>query len=149
MPGARGPSRTGTGVSAVVLAGLGAFFMKVLVANDSDNAYVGLAIIGFLLLVTSTPFALATLLPHGGFRRVAAHIGTGLLWVLGGISALILIPSLIVIPSQDYSHDGRVFPYHVAGFLVLLLAIPGIYLLATGSASRLAGRLPTGRRNQE
>ena len=143
--GTRGPSRTATGASALVLGGLAALFLEVLVANDSDNAYIGLVIIGLLLILAALPFALATLLPHGGFRRVVAGIGLVLLWVLGAGSALILIPSLMIIPSQDYSYDGREFPYHVIASLVLLLAVPGIYLLAIG----WAGRLAAGRRNQE
>ena len=144
----RQPGRAITGCSAIALAGLGGFFLKVLVANDSDNAYSWLAITGFFLVVASAPFALATLLPYGTARRLVVRVSEVLLGIVGALSGLLLTLALVVIPFQDYSYDGRVFPYHIVGFLVFALAIPAIFLLVTGSGGKLARRVTARRQDR-
>ena len=127
-------SRVVTGMSALALAGLGAFFVRELVANDSDNAYAGLAIIGVLLLVAALPFALASLLPRGALRRGVVTGSLVLLGIVGLLGLLILIPSVAMIPFQDYGADAPVLRNHLVGLGALvggLVVVGGLVYRST------------------
>ncbi len=123
-----------TALGAVALVALGVVFMRVLVANTSDNAYLWLALIGLLLFLPAAPFALATLLPERAGRRLVVRIG---LWLLIGVAVLagvLLIFSLAIIPSQGYDYDPRVFRNHLIGFVVLAVTLPVLYVVLNQAA---------------
>ena len=113
------PSQSLAAVSALWLAALGLFYLLVLVANWSDNAYLWLFMIGALLILVSIPFALAALLPYNNFRRIVIWLSIGLLWLFGAFSSVMLIGALFIIPSQHYP-TPQVFVSHLVGLLVLL-----------------------------
>jgi hypothetical protein len=115
-----------------VLAGI---FLGILVANWADNAYLDLAIIGVLLILSSTPFMLAAILRHSA-RRILLYLGVGVLCVVGLLSATMLISSLLVIPSQDYRYDPRVFGRHLIALVVLVPAILGVMVLLVRSGQK-------------
>ena len=70
--------------------------------------------IGFFLMIINVPFAVATLLPYSTFRQIVLRLGVVLLWVVGAISGLILVQSLLIIPSQNYrttsGYSGTTWP---------------------------------------
>jgi hypothetical protein len=127
------PSRTVialVGLGLLLLAGL---FLGVLVANWADNAYLDLAMIGVLLVLASSPFILAAILPDHWSRRILLYLGVGVLCVVGLLGAAILINSLLVIPSQDYRHDPRVLGRHLIALVVLSPSVLGALVLLFGA----------------
>ena len=50
---ARSPGRAATGLGAALLLGLGLLLPRLLIANPSDNAYLGLWLVGQLLRVAA------------------------------------------------------------------------------------------------
>ena len=125
----REPSRTVTALVTFELLLLGWLFLRVLVANQGDNAYLDLGMIGLFLLLASGFFTLATLAPARRLRRVVLVVATGLLGVVALISVVLLVQALVIIPSQDYRYDPRVFGRHLIGLLVLVPALLGATLL--------------------
>ena len=121
------------GLSAAVLIALGLLFVRLLVANPSDNAYLALWLAALLLWSAAPPFALAVVLPGGGVRRVVVKVGLTALGVAGAASAVLLGWSLLVIPPQDYAYDARVLRHHVLGLAALLLGLGGLGVLLVRS----------------
>jgi hypothetical protein len=112
--------------SAGLTGGLGVFFVKVLVANPHDNAYLWIALLGVLLGVTSVPFALAAVAPGEPLRGWLARIGIVLVWCVGAPGALLLLGGgpiyLLSSPSPATGAvvDNRVAVNHILGCLTLL-----------------------------
>ena len=115
--------------SAGLLVALGLFFVKVLVANPSDNAYLWIAILGVLVGVLAVPFALAAVAPAGAPRGRLARAGIALVWGLGVPGALILVAGaqlyLLSIPHDvpGVRVDDRVAVNHVLGSVALLAVV--------------------------
>ncbi len=110
------PARALTLVDVPLLAGLGLVFLRVLIRNGGDNAYLLIAFIGFWLMAASVPFALATVIPHGRLRRWTVAIGFSGLYVIGSVSVLAL--GLIVAPTQA-DIRSEVYDSHALGLLML------------------------------
>lgn len=118
--------------SAAVLAGLGVFFVKVLVANPSDNAYLWIAGLGLLLAVIAVPFGLAAIAPRGPLQGMLAQVGIALVWTVGGPGAVLLLvggPIYLLssrgVPPGGFV-DGRVAVNHLLGCLAL---VPVLWLV--------------------
>jgi hypothetical protein len=126
LAGGRRLPRERAAASAGLLAGLGVVFAKVLVANPSDNAYLWIAMLGVLLGAVAVPFALAALAPAGPLRGGLARLGIGLVWVVGGPGALLLlVGALLSLLSSPRGVPGavvddRVAVNHVVGCVALL-----------------------------
>ena len=121
------PPRWVTGGSALLLSGVATLYLKVLVADWGDNAYLWLAFIGYALFPIIVVFAVATLLPHDAFRRIVVALGVAFTFAFGVISVLALVQALIVIPSQNY-RTNQVFISHLAGLVTLLPALVAILI---------------------
>ena len=105
-------------LSAVGLFAIGLLFALVLVANSQDNAYVGLWLIGAALVLSGIPYLVGAAVPAGQARRrtlIGALTFSALIGILG---LVILVLSLVVIPTQDYAYDDRVLRNHVIALLV-------------------------------
>ena len=120
--GDRAPQRWLAGAVGLALGALGAVFLRLLVANDGDNAYIGLYLIGGLLVLAGMPFVLAALLPGHGRRRTI-QIAFATLWAASALAALLLLWALAVIPTQNYDYDPRVFRNHLLAFVLLVGAV--------------------------
>jgi hypothetical protein len=113
-------------ISATLLVGLGVLFVKVLVANPSDNAYLGIAVLGVLLGGVAVPFALAAIAPQEPLRGVLAQIGGVLVRGVGALGALLLLSGapLYWMSSRGVAPgalvDHRVAINHLLGYLALL-----------------------------
>ena len=125
----------------------GLCFLAVLVANPSDNAYIGLWLIGCGLIISSVPYAVVVALPPGPGARVA-FVGALVLSALVGVIALLLLSqSLLTIRSADYGYDPRIPRNHWMGLGVLILTI-AVQIAAcrpTWKAWRSARLTDTGR----
>jgi hypothetical protein len=55
------------------------------VRNQSDNAYLWIATVGFGLYVVGIPFILTAALPNGLVRKGLLYLSLGLLWLIGGL----------------------------------------------------------------
>lgn len=127
--------QTGRVVACAVGLGLvaeGLLFLRVLVANWSDNAYLGLAIIGVLLLVAVVPWLIAAAVSSGRPRRVAIIAALVLLSAVVILGVVILVQGLLVIPSQHYA-DSRILRNHVAGLSALLVTAVTVWMLVVRS----------------
>ncbi len=91
-------------------------------ADYGDNAYLYIPWIGFWPIAVSVPFALATVLPEGGLRRIVVLLGVAVLLLFGGLSSLGLIGSLAIIPSQDYP-TSQAFVSHLLGLRTLVSVV--------------------------
>src|SRR3954469_19254607 len=124
--------RSHAAASAALLGGLGGFFVRVLVANPEDNAYLWIALLGILLLVIAVPFALAALGPAGRLRGWLARIGIVLVWCVGAPAVLLLLlgAPLYVLSSAGappgVSIDQRVALNHLVGAAAL---VPAVWLV--------------------
>ncbi len=78
--------------SAAILVVLAIVLRTVLVRNQSDNAYLWIAIVGMALLVPAVPFALAAMLPRGAAMIWLMRVGIVLLWLLA-VPGLVLLAS--------------------------------------------------------
>lgn len=116
------PSRRALGARALVLLALALLF-PLLVRNWSDNAYIffPLAAVAFFLL--SLPFGVAMLL-RGRARVIGAAIAVALVWIIGGLSIVILALSLIPAATQYRTND--VLISHIIGLALLLPVVVGI-----------------------
>jgi hypothetical protein len=76
-------------VAAAVLFAAGAGCLAA-TWNSDDNAYLWVLFAGFLLVVTSVPFAVAAVVPPAGARRSVVTGALVVLWVLGGLAVLVL-----------------------------------------------------------
>ena len=129
LAGGRQLPRRLAAASAALLGGLGAFFVKVLVANPQDNAYLWIALLGVLLLATAVPFALAALGPAGRLRGWLARAGVVLVWCLGAPAALILLlgaPLYLLSTARvppGALLDNRVAVNHLVGAGLLLAVV--------------------------
>lgn len=129
LEGGRRLSRRIAAASAFLTGGLGVFFVKVLVANPSDNAYLWIWLLGVLLGVTAVPFALAALVPAGALRSGLARAGIVLVWCLGAPAVLVLLagaPLYLLSSPRDVPGtfvDNRVAVNHVLGSLALLAVV--------------------------
>jgi hypothetical protein len=117
--------------SAALVGGLGGFFVRVLVANPEDNAYLWIALLGVLLLGTAVPFALAALGPAGRLRGWLARIGIVLVWCVGAPAVLLLLlgAPLYVLSSSGGppgAADSRVAVNHLIGAAAL---VPVVWLV--------------------
>ena len=85
---ARAPSawrRVITAAIGLVLIGLGASVIAYIATSQSDDPQADLGyLVGGYLVFVALPFAVATAVPFGRFRRVLVAIGSGLL----GLTAL-------------------------------------------------------------
>ena len=84
------PTRTALVVRAVGVAAVG-FALRLLVFNESDNAYLVPATGSMLLPPLAVPFLVAALLPAGQTRRIAAWVAVALVWVIGGLFAVLFL----------------------------------------------------------
>lgn len=136
LAGADRLARPAAALSAALVAGTGLLFMAVLVANPSDNAYLWIWLLGWLLVAIAVPFALAAMLPAGAARRWIARAAVALVWGVGLAGALLLLlgaplyllSSAALLPGGRV--DERVAPNHVLGSLLLvaLVWLAGSYL---------------------
>ncbi len=76
--------------SVGVLVILGVVFRTLLVANQSDNAYVWIAVLGTVLLFPAVPFALAAIVPRAGATSWLIRIGVVLLWLIAAPGLVLL-----------------------------------------------------------
>ncbi len=113
-------------LGALWIGAAAALYLYLLVANWSDNAYIGIALIGFALEPVGVLWTLAALLPYGGARRIAVLAAAALLWLVGLLGLIILVPSIAIIPSQPYP-TNQVLISHLAALAALLatLVFPG------------------------
>src|SRR5688572_11919513 len=111
--------RYSSAVSALGLFAIGLLFATVLVANNQDSAYIGLWMIGGALVVSGVPYVLAAAVPAGGVRRRVLIGAVAFSALVGVLGLVILILSLVVIPSQDYADGGPLLRNHVIGLVVL------------------------------
>jgi hypothetical protein len=95
------PGRLACGVNAVLLAALGFVFMRVLVFDSGDNAYLYVYWVGFWLFAASLMFAIAACLPKSTIRDRVALFAFGFLLVVGVLNAALLISGLSMVGSQD------------------------------------------------
>ena len=112
--------------SVAVLVTLAVIFRTVLVGNQSDNAYLGISLLGLLLFLPAIPFLLASIVPNRLAAAWLTRCGLVLLWALG-IPGLLMLGSggalyLMSTPPGIYV-DMRVPAYHVIGFLLLAGAL--------------------------
>jgi Kef-type K+ transport system membrane component KefB len=119
------PSRAHLGWSAMGLFGLGVFFLQVLVVDQNDNAYGYLAVVGGALTVTAVPFAVAALVPTGPVRKVIARVAFGLVALVGLVGGVLLLLSVLLIPSQSYGSNA-ILVGHVVGLLALIGALSAL-----------------------
>jgi hypothetical protein len=131
-------TRALTAMSAVGLFGIGLLFIFGLVANDQDNAYVGLWLIGGGLVVSGFPYLLAAALPSGSVRRRALVGAVAFSAFVGVLAFVILILSLVVIPTQDYAAESPVLRNHVLGLIVLTVMYAALYRLHVPALRRRA-----------
>lgn len=130
--------------SAALVGGLGFFFVKVLVANPQDNAYLWIALLGLLLLTIAVPFALAALAPAGRPRRWLAGSAIVLVWCVGAPAVLVLLVGapLYLLTSARVPPgglvDSRVATNHLLGAAALLpvLWLVGYYWPRQARAAR-------------
>jgi hypothetical protein len=103
-----------------LLATLGVVFLRVLVADWGDNAYLWPALAGMGLVVAALPFALATLLPARA-RRAATWLGTTLVWLLLAASAVFVLPYLVatLVTSASDAPRDRAFLTHLLGLAAM------------------------------
>ena len=121
------PGRFACGLSAVLLAALGFVFMRVLVFDSGDNAYLYVYWVGFWLIAASLMFAIAACLPKSTIRDRVALFAFGFLLVVGVLNAALLISGLSIIPSQDYDSND-VFMSHLYALAGLLGALTAVVL---------------------
>ncbi len=122
------PDRATLGGTAAGLLLLGAFFLQVLVADSSDNAYFYLFALGMALLIAALPFVLAALMPGGAPRRMTARLALGFLSVVGLPGLVLLIFAVLLIPFQNYE-SSQVLVSHVLGLVLLLAALIAMIFL--------------------
>lgn len=116
-------SRRSALLSALMVSCLGGIFLKVLVVNPSDNAYLWIAMVGVMLLAVAAIFALALLVPFTQPMRWLTRAALFLLWAVGGLGALLmllggLIPLLSGTPGG--TADYAVVIAHIAALLALV-----------------------------
>jgi hypothetical protein len=132
LQGGRQLSRWRAAASAGLMVGLGVFFAKVLVANPSDNAYLGIALLGLLLAAVGVPFGLAAVAPAGSIRAILAQIGIALVWTVGGPGVLLLLVGgpIYLLSSRGGPPggfvDNRVAINHLLGCVAL---VPVLWLV--------------------
>lgn len=122
-------------LSAVLLVVLGWVLKGPLVANDSDNAYIWLWMMGAALLGVAVPFALAAVVPSAAARQRLAQVGIVLTWAVGAPGAVLLLlgaPLYLVTSARmppGGMADGRVAPYHLIAALLLtgVVWLIGVY----------------------
>jgi len=119
-------SRRSALLSALVVGGLGGVFLKVLVLNPSDNAYLWIAMVGALLLAVAAVFALALLVPFRQPVRWLTRAALLLLWAVGGLGALLMLLG-VVLPllsgAPTRSADYAVVGAHTVALLGLVLTL--------------------------
>lgn len=126
---------------------MGLIFNTLLVANSSDNAYLGIALMGFAFFLLGVVFLLSAALPEG-IRRAIYSIGLGLFWLIGALPVLMVISALVIIPSQGYNtpfqgyNTNQVFISHL---LALMLLVPSLLVIGFVLPS---GRWLSGRPSQ-
>ena len=119
------PGRLACGLSAVLLAGLGFVFMRVLVFDSGDNAYLYVYWVGLWLFAASLMFAIAACLPKSTIRDGVALFAFGFLLVVGVLNTALLVSGLSIIPSQDYDSND-VFMSHLYALAGLLGALGAV-----------------------
>ncbi len=119
------PGRLACGVNAVLLAALGFVFMRVLVFDSGDNAYLYVYWVGFWLFAASLMFAIAACLPKSTIRDRVALFAFGFLLVVGVLNAALLISGLSIIPSQGYDSND-VFMSHLYALVGLIGALGAV-----------------------
>jgi hypothetical protein len=130
------PRRKVTALVALTLLLLGGLFLRMLISDWSDDAYLDLALLGNVLLLSSVPFVVATLLPDSLLRRIVLALGmAGLVWLctVGLLGGLMVIGSLPVGVAQGTWHASRGFGRHVIGYALLVPAASGSLLLLVRS----------------
>ena len=115
-------------ISTILLLVLGAVFVRVLVFDDDDNAYLWLLLMGYLLMTASVPFALASLLPYSFFRRIVVIVALAFLWIVGAFGTFLLVVGMLITLGQG---DAEVLAAHL---LALLALLPVLLLVGFRSA---------------
>jgi hypothetical protein len=129
IKGAKGLSRRMAAASALLLACLGLVFIKVLVANPSDNAYLWIAMLGAAALAVSVLFVLAAIMPIDRARPWLSQTAIVLLWIFGAPGAVLLLlggPLYLGRGARWPFVDNPVVVNHLVGLLVLL---PSLWLV--------------------
>jgi hypothetical protein len=130
------PRRTVTALVALTLLLLAGLFLRVLIADWSDDAYLDLALLGNVLLLASVPFIIATLLPDSLLRRIVLGLAmAGLVWLfaVGLLGGVIVIGSLVGGVVRGNWHAPRGFTRHLIGYVLLVSAVSGGLLLLVRS----------------
>lgn len=115
------PSRARLQGTAAALAALGVLFVRVLVADSDDNAYLYLTFVGGGLVVAALPFTVAALLPTGSVRRLVVRGAQVFLALVGALGMALLLFALAIIPSQNY-RSNTVLLSHIVGLIALVAA---------------------------
>jgi hypothetical protein len=126
LSGARDLSRKMTAASALVCGGLALLFLRVLVANPSDNAYLWIAVLGYLLVAPAVVFGLATIMPVRRLRQWLSQAAVLLLWVVGVPGAMLLAAGSLLAAISGGGPGvvhSRVVAYHLIGLLALLAGL--------------------------
>lgn len=129
LAGADRLARPAAALSAALVAGTGLLFMAVLVANPSDNAYLWIWLLGWLLVAVAVPFGLAAVLPAGGTQRALARAAVALICGVGvpGAVLLLLGAALYLVSTAPAPSGARVDPLvalnHAFGALLLMALV--------------------------
>jgi hypothetical protein len=123
-------SRPLAALIALWLLALAGLLLRVLIANWSDDAYLGMALVGTALLVASGLFLLAALLPGTTPVRVASLGGLvviGVVCVMSGLSARALVAALA---THNVDQPGSAVLWRqIVGLAVVLPSLAGILVL--------------------
>lgn len=96
----------------------GIIFFDALTFDDNDNAYLGLGVLGLLMVPAGLAFLVEAVLPGGPIRRWAAFVTVVAFVVVGLLGFALLAWALVIIPGEDY--DGNdVLVAHLLGLCLM------------------------------
>lgn len=113
------PDRRTTATNTLMLV-VASLIVLALLVRGSDNAYIGLGLIGLALMACAVLFLVATALPSGMFRRVAFFFGIFLVWAFGLLSTVYLVYTVAVVRSMNYG--SWVLTSHLLALPLVVLA---------------------------
>lgn len=129
------PARAALLLRAVIVAAVGGA-LRLLVSNESDNAYIVPWAASTLLVPLAVPFLIAALLPAGRGRRAVAWVAVALVWVVGGLfAALFLFYTVLIAGTVVFAlvmggarpNDYGVMLAHIGG---AMLTVPLVLLVS-------------------
>ena len=124
-------------LNSAALALIGWVFLRLLVVDPSDNAYLLLWVIGVALLATSAAAAGAFLAPGRLARRFLNALANSLRVIVEIAAVVLLVPAVALIAAQSY-RTSEVFLAHVAG-LVLAVLTAAAFRLGPRRQRRILG----------